>query len=182
MVTFTPRIGVVLGSGLGDFCDSLTDKIIIPYRDIPHFKQTAVIGHEGNLVFGSVNGVHVVCMQGRFHFYEGHSMPDIVFPIKVLKLLKIEVLILTNAAGGLNDSFQSGDLVLIRDHINLFGVNPLMGLNEPEFGVRFPDMSVTYTPDLIEIAKTVMKSLHLDVKTGVYAGMTGPSYETPMEV
>ncbi|KAL4426200.1 hypothetical protein ABPG74_002965 [Tetrahymena malaccensis] len=177
-----PQIGIVLGSGLGNFGEEIQDKIEISYGDIPHFKKTQVVGHAGKLIFGKIEGVDVVCMQGRYHFYEGHTIQECVFPIKVFKLLNIKILILTNAAGGLNDSYESGDLILIRDHINMLGINPLIGLNEEEFGPRFPDMSITYTPQLLEKAKKVMKDLNISIKTGTYAGLRGPNYETPAEV
>jgi purine-nucleoside phosphorylase len=150
--------------------------------DIPGFARSTAPGHKGRLVFGTLSGKTVVCMQGRFHYYEGYSMQDIVFPIRVLKLLGIKALIITNAAGGVNTSFSVGDLMLITDHINFLGINPLIGPNAEEFGPRFCDMGKTYTPALRELAKKAASVCGLTLKEGVYIACTGPSYETPAEI
>lgn len=177
-----PKIGVVLGSGLGEFADSLEDKIEIPYQEIPGFKKTTVVGHAGKLVVGSINGVQVAVMQGRNHAYEGHSIEEVVLPVRVLGKLGVESLILTNAAGGINTSYKPGQLVLINDHINLTGMNPLLGPNIDELGTRFPDMSYAWNPELREIAKKAAAGIDYDLVDGVYAGVLGPCYETPAEV
>ena len=177
-----PEIGLILGSGLGDLADRIDNPIKIKYEDIPGFPISTVEGHEGQLVFGKLSGKNVVAMQGRFHFYEGYPIADVVFPVKVLIKLGIESLFVTNAAGGVNVEFQPGDLMIIDDHINLAGVNPLIGKNNEEDGARFPDMTNAYTPEYMEIAKKVSNDLGLNVKKGVYAWMTGPTYETPAEV
>jgi len=177
-----PKIGIVLGSGLGVLGDMVEDKTEIPYSTIPGFKESTVPGHEGKLIFGRLSGANVVLMQGRLHYYEGYSVQDIVFPTRILKLLGVETLILTNAAGGVNLSFSPGDLMLINDHINFTGQNPLRGTNEDKFGPRFPDMSEVYTPSLIEKAKKVAAQMGVDIKEGVYMWFTGPSFETPAEI
>ncbi len=178
----TPEVGIVLGSGLGSLADRLSDPVFVDYGDIPGFARSTAPGHKGRLVFGTLSGKTVVCMQGRFHYYEGYSMQDIVFPIRVLKLLGIKALIITNAAGGVNTSFSVGDLMLITDHINFLGINPLIGPNAEEFGPRFCDMGKTYTPALRELAKKVASVCGLTLKEGVYIACTGPSYETPAEI
>ena len=177
-----PKIGIILGSGLGDFVDQVYDKIIIPYKDIPFFKKTTVEGHAGQLIFGTIKGVQIVILQGRIHGYEGHSMEEVVFPVRLLSMLGISILILTNAAGGINLKYQPGDLVIIKDHINLMGKNPLIGPNQIEWGPRFPDMSHAYNPELNNILEKAAKSLGHPVQLGVYAGVLGPSYETPAEI
>ncbi len=178
----TPEVGIVLGSGLGSLADRLSDPVFVDYGDIPGFARSTAPGHKGRLVFGTLSGKTVVCMQGRFHYYEGYSMQDIVFPIRVLKLLGIKALIITNAAGGVNTSFSVGDLMLITDHINFLGINPLIGPNAEEFGPRFCDMGKTYTPALRELAKKAASVCGLTLKEGVYIVCTGPSYETPAEI
>lgn len=178
----TPEVGIVLGSGLGSLADRLSDPVFVDYGDIPGFARSTAPGHKGRLVFGTLSGKTVVCMQGRFHYYEGYSMQDIVFPIRVLKLLGIKALIITNAAGGVNTSFSVGDLMLITDHINFLGINPLIGPNAEEFGPRFCDMGKTYTPALRELAKNAASVCGLTLKEGVYIACTGPSYETPAEI
>ncbi|MGI6247824.1 MAG: purine-nucleoside phosphorylase [Acutalibacteraceae bacterium] len=178
----TPEVGIVLGSGLGSLADRLSDPVFVDYVDIPGFARSTAPGHKGRLVFGTLSGKTVVCMQGRFHYYEGYSMQDIVFPIRVLKLLGIKALIITNAAGGVNTSFSVGDLMLITDHINFLGINPLIGPNAEEFGPRFCDMGKTYTPALRELAKKAASVCGLTLKEGVYIACTGPSYETPAEI
>lgn len=178
---FEPEIGIVLGSGLGDLADKYCD-IAIPYSNIPHFAKSTVQGHKGQLVFADINGRKVVMMQGRNHFYEGHSMSDVTYPIKVIKKLGVKTLILTNAAGAVNKSFRPADLMVITDHINFMGTNPLIGRNDENFGVRFPDMSEVYSKNLIKIVDAAGRLLKLDLKHGVYMATTGPSYETPAEI
>ena len=178
---FEPEIGIVLGSGLGDLADKYCD-IAIPYSNIPHFAISTVQGHKGQLVFADINGRKVVMMQGRNHFYEGHSMSDVTYPIKVMKKLGVKTLILTNAAGAVNKSFRPADLMVITDHINFMGTNPLIGRNDENFGVRFPDMSEVYSKNLIKIVDAAGRLLKLDLKHGVYMATTGPSYETPAEI
>ena len=178
----TPRIGIVLGSGLGGLADQIREKREIPYREIPHFVTATAPGHKGQLVSGTIEGVPVLCMQGRLHFYEGHRMEDIVFPIRMMKLLGIETLIVTNAAGGINKDFQVGDLMLICDHINFMGTNPLIGPNQDELGPRFSDMSYAYTPALRTLAKKAAAEQKIPLREGVYLACTGPSYETPAEI
>jgi len=179
----SPEIGVVLGSGLGDFAESVKKKTVIPYESIPHFKKSKVVGHAGRLVLGKVSGKSIAVMQGRYHFYEGHEMPEVVFPVRVMCRLGIRKLLLTNAAGGINAKLLvPGDLMIIRDHINLMGINPLRGENDDRLGPRFPDMSHVYEPGLIEIIASGMNEVGLKVKKGVYVGLSGPSYETPAEI
>lgn len=178
--TFTPKIGIILGSGLGELADEYCDKAI-SYSDIPNFIKSSVKGHKGRLVFSEISGKNIVMMQGRNHFYEGHSMQEITYPVKVMKKLGVEYLILTNAAGGVNESFNAGDLMLITDHINLMGANPLVGKNDDSLGERFPDMTEIYKQDLINIAKKCAQYLNIDIKEGVYLANSGPSYETPAE-
>ena len=178
----TPQVGVVLGSGLGDFVERIEDRQQIPYHEIPGFKECSVQGHRGQLVTGKIGETPVAAMQGRFHAYEGHDLFDVVLPVRVLGLLGTRQLFLTNAAGGLNPEYESGQLVMINDHINMTGRNPLIGPNDPDLGVRFPDMSYTYSPRLREKLESTAERLKLDLKSGVYAGVLGPSYETPAEV
>ena len=175
-------VAVVLGSGLGDFADELHNRVVIPYNEIPHFHQSSVAGHAGNLVLGSLGGLHLACMQGRFHFYEGHSMQEVTYPIRVFKKLGARFLLVTNAAGGINTSFKPGTLMLINDHLNLMGDNPLVGKNWDEFGPRFPDMSEAYSKKLRDLAKEASKSTTVELAEGVYAGLRGPTYETPAEI
>ena len=177
-----PKIGIVLGSGLGIYVDQIQNKVIIPYQEIPHFKRTSVEGHQGCLILGDVHGVPVAALQGRLHAYEGHPMEEIVLPVRVLAALGIEILFLTNASGGINLNYHPGDLVAITDHINLSGRNPLQGPNIAELGPRFPDMTQAYDPALIEVIHSVAKNHHVDIKTGVYCSVLGPSYETPAEI
>tara|TARA_R110000868_G_scaffold207583_2_gene456577 strand:+ start:1293 stop:2123 length:831 start_codon:yes stop_codon:yes gene_type:complete len=177
-----PQVGVVLGSGLGAFVDQIQDKVTLAYDDIPHFKQTTVEGHEGRLILGKIGNVEVAVMQGRYHAYEGHHTDQVVFPVRLLARLGIDSIILTNASGGVNESYKAGDLVMITDHINLSGQNPLVGPNIAELGPRFPDMTKAYDPKLQEILLSQAKVLGVDLKKGVYAGVLGPTYETPSEV
>ncbi|WP_026573358.1 purine-nucleoside phosphorylase [Bacillus sp. UNC438CL73TsuS30] len=178
----TPKIGLILGSGLGVLADEIAEPVKIPYHEIPDFPVSTVEGHAGQLVFGSLSGAEVVAMQGRFHFYEGYSMDKVTFPVRVMKELGVEMLIVTNAAGGVNESFSPGDLMIITDHINFMGTNPLIGPNDSKLGVRFPDMSEAYTKELRAIAKEIARGLNIKVKEGVYVGFTGPVYETPAEI
>jgi len=178
----SPKIGLILGSGLGVLGEEVEESIVIPYKDIPHFPQSTVSGHKGQLVIGTLEGKQVIVMQGRFHFYEGYTMKEVTFPIRVMKQLGIDSIIVTNAAGGINREFQPGDLMLITDHINNMGTNPLIGKNEDELGVRFPDMSQSYDIEYIEHAERCADLLGINVRKGVYVGNTGPAYETPAEV
>lgn len=178
---FKPEIGIVLGSGLGDLADTYCE-FAIPYNKIPGFAKSTVEGHKGQLVFAQINKRNVVMMQGRNHFYEGHSMQDVTYPIKVMKKLGVKTVIITNAAGAINKSFRPGDLMVITDHINLMGTNPLIGPNDPDLGVRFPDMSEVYNKNLIKIVDAAGRLLKIDLKHGVYVATTGPSYETPAEI
>ena len=177
-----PKIGIVLGSGLGIYIDQIQNKIVIPYQDIPHFKRTSVEGHSGALIVGEVNGVTVAALQGRLHAYEGYAMDEIVLPVRTMAALGIEYLFLTNASGGINADFHPGDLVAISDHINLSGRNPLVGPNIAELGPRFPDMGNAYDKDLRELLHSVGKTHHVEMKTGVYCSVLGPTYETPAEI
>ena len=178
---FKPQIGIVLGSGLGELADEYC-QISINYAEIPGFEVSTVAGHKGRLVFAEINGKNVVMMQGRFHYYEGHSMQKVVYPIKVMKKLGVETVILTNAAGGVNASFNPSDLMIITDHINFMGTNPLIGENDDSLGTRFPDMSEVYSVDYVELVKKVGREVGVDLQEGVYMALTGPSYETPAEV
>lgn len=180
--TIKPMIGIVLGSGLGIYVDQIQNKQIIPYGDIPHFKRTSIEGHEGRLILGEVHGVAVAALQGRIHSYEGHPMEEIVLPVRVLAALGINMLFLSNAAGGINLDFHPGDLVCINDHINLSGKNALVGPNLAELGPRFPDMSQAYSLELNKIISEVAKRHQVNVKSGVYCSVLGPTYETPAEI
>ncbi|MFC0523076.1 purine-nucleoside phosphorylase [Pontibacillus salicampi] len=177
-----PTTGLILGSGLGVLADEIDNPTTIPYGEIPHFPQSTVAGHKGQLVIGSLEGKQVIAMQGRFHYYEGYHMNQVTFPVRVMKELGVETLFVTNAAGGINETFDAGDLMIITDHINNMGDNPLIGPNDEELGARFPDMSKAYNPSLIQHAKATAQELGLNVKEGVYVGNTGPSYETAAEV
>ncbi len=177
-----PVVGVILGSGLGDFAAAVEDPVTIPYETIPGFPASAVIGHAGVLVGGRIRGVPIAVLSGRIHYYEGHPLETVVFPARVLGLLGCRSVIVTNAAGGIDRSFDAGDLMLIEDHINLFGANPLMGPNPDEFGPRFPDMSDAYRKDLRKLAQGVARREGIRLRKGVYVGVHGPSYETPAEI
>jgi purine-nucleoside phosphorylase len=178
----TPKLGLILGSGLGVLADDIENPVKIPYNQIPDFPVSTVEGHAGQLVFGQLNGVEVVAMQGRFHFYEGYSMEKVTFPVRVMKEMGVEMLIVTNAAGGVNESFTPGDLMIITDHINNMGTNPLVGPNDANLGVRFPDLSEAYSKELRKMARDIADRLKLNVKEGVYFGNPGPVYETPAEI
>lgn len=182
LIDFEPEVGIILGSGLGSLAEKLENPIYINYADIPGFPQSTAPGHKGRFAFGSLSGKKVVCMQGRFHFYEGWAMHEIALPVRVLKLLGIKTLLVTNAAGGVNTRFSVGDFMLITDHINMMGTNPLIGKNADEFGPRFCDMSKTYTPALREAAQKAAAKCGMTLREGVYIGCTGPSYETPAEI
>lgn len=177
-----PKVGIVLGSGLGDFVDQIENKTIISYDDIPHFHKTTVEGHAGQLILGNVGNTEVAILQGRFHSYEGLHLDEVVFPTRLLSTLGVETLILTNAAGGINTNYKAGDLVIIEDHINMTGKNPLLGPNNDDMGPRFPDMSKAYHPELRKLIQDSAKDLGYTIQTGVYAGVLGPTYETPAEV
>ncbi|HHU19261.1 MAG TPA: purine-nucleoside phosphorylase [Bacilli bacterium] len=177
-----PKVGLILGSGLGVLADQISQPVRIPYQEIPGFPSSTVAGHAGQLVAGELNGVAVIAMQGRFHYYEGYGLDSVTFPVRVMKAIGIEKLFVTNAAGGINQAFKPGDLMLITDHINNTGQNPLIGPNDDQQGVRFPDMSTAYTPDLQNLARQVAADLAIDLKEGIYVWNTGPTYETPAEV
>jgi purine-nucleoside phosphorylase len=177
-----PKIAIILGSGLGDLVDDVKDVEDISYKDIPNFPVSTVKGHEGKLVFGKINNIEVMLMQGRFHYYEGYTMKEVTYPIYVMKKLGIEKIIVTNACGGINRSFEPGTLMLIKDFINLFGDNPLIGVNDERLGPRFPDMSEPYRLELIDKAKKIGDTLGIKYAEGVYAGFMGPYYETAAEI
>lgn len=181
-ISAKPQLGLVLGSGLGVLADEIVNPVILPYTEIPGFTTSTVVGHKGQLVIGELEGKQVVAMQGRFHYYEGHGLDAITFPIRVMKAIGVDTIIVTNAAGGINESYKPGDLMLISDHINLTYRNPLIGPNDDQFGVRFPDMSEAYSKELRAIAKEVAASLGIRLQEGIYAGLLGPSYETPAEI
>lgn len=176
------RIALVLGSGLGGFAEEFEDSISLPYREIPGFVSSTAQGHAGSLVIGKVEGIPVLAMQGRVHYYEGYSLEEVTFPIRTFKLLGIDTLILTNAAGGVDVELNQGALMVISDHLNLMGVNPLRGPNDERFGPRFPDMSEVYSRELQELAIEEARSLGVTLRRGIYAGLAGPSYETPAEI
>src|SRR2546427_1232284 len=177
-----PRIAVVLGSGLGDFAGSLGDPVSIPYPDLPHWPASRVVGHEGRLVVGTRRGKTIAALAGRVHAYEGHDLRTVTFAVRVLGLLGVKTLVLTNAAGGVNTGFAAGALMVIDDHINLMGSNPLVGTNDDRFGPRFPDMTGVYSPRLRQMADEAGREIHLVLPHGVYVALLGPSYETPAEI
>jgi purine-nucleoside phosphorylase len=177
-----PVLGLILGSGLGSFIDSFQNRTAFPFSDLPHFPVCTAPGHAGNLVYGTVEGVPVAALQGRVHLYEGYAPAEVAFPVRVLGSLGICKLIVTNAAGGINPLFNPGDLMIIADHINMTGTNPLIGPNEDDFGPRFPDMSQAYDPDMRAAARTVALNKGMTVREGVYVGVHGPNYETPAEI
>ncbi len=183
--SLTPRVGLITGSGLAGLADEVTDAVRIPYRDIPHFPESTVAGHPGELVLGRLEEQPVVIQRGRVHFYEGYSMQQITFPVRVMRALGAEVLIVTNAAGGLNPEFQVGDIMLIRDHISLPGMagfNPLRGPNDPDLGPRFPLMAGAYSPRLRRLVEEVAAEQGIRLRSGVYASLAGPTFETPTEL
>lgn len=179
---YKPEIGLILGSGLGSLADSIENPEFYNYSDIPNFPTSTVEGHAGRLVIGTLGGKQVVAMQGRFHYYEGYSMEKITFPVRVMKLLGVSKLIVTNACGAVNKDFTPGDLMVITDHINFSGSNPLFGANLDEFGPRFPDMSEAYNLELRNKVLNAGKELGMDLKQGVYVMFSGPTYETPAEI
>lgn len=175
-----PEIAIILGSGLGGLADKIEEPVVIPYSEIPHFKHSTAMGHKGNLICGRLGSKLVLAMQGRFHYYEGYPMQEVTFPVRVMKLLGIKTLLVSNAAGGINTSFKVGDLMLIRDHINMMP-NPLIGPNDETFGTRFPDMTRAYDRELIRIMEAIAEEKQIPLKKGVYVALTGPTYETPAE-
>lgn len=176
-----PKVGVVLGSGLGNFVNEIIVEKEVSYSDIPHFPVSTVEGHSGKLIFGTIGNVPIIAMAGRFHFYEGYSPEEVVFPIRVMKWLGIKTILISNAAGGVNPTFKVGDLMIINDHISFAAQNPLLGKNDEELGPRFPDMSEPYKKELIQTAKNIASGLNINLKEGVYFGVTGPTFETRAE-
>jgi len=181
-VSLAPQVAIILGSGLGALAGEVRADAVVPYAEIPGFPRSTVEGHAGNLLVGRLEGRAVAVMQGRAHFYEGYSLADVVFPVRVIRALGARVLLVSNAAGGINRLWSSGDLMIIADHINFMGSNPLMGPNDPDLGPRFPDMSQAYEPDLIALAERAALAEGIAIRKGVYAGVHGPSYETPAEL
>ncbi|MGN7164622.1 purine-nucleoside phosphorylase [Paenibacillus cellulositrophicus] len=177
-----PEVGLILGSGLGILADLIQDGISIAYEDIPHFPVSTVEGHAGELLLGTIEGRNVVLMKGRFHMYEGYGPEVTAFPVRVMKELGVKSLLVTNAAGGINTAFEPGDLMVLTDHLNLTGRNPLIGANDPALGVRFPDMSEAYSRRLRQLLKDTAASKNIPIREGVYAGLLGPTYETPAEI
>ena len=178
---FTPEYGVILGSGLGSFTDDIQIEFTLPYAEIPNFPVSTVQGHKGALVFGTIGTKKVVAMQGRFHFYEGYSMKEVTFPVRVMKYLGVEKLIVSNASGGVNSNYNVGDIVLIKDHVNMMPEHPLRGKNDERFGPRFVNMSEPYSKNMIAKAKELAKKLNIEVKDGIYLGLQGPTFETLAE-
>ena len=178
---FKPDIGIILGTGLGGLVKEINAEFVIPYEEIPNFAVSTVEGHSGKLIFGELGGKKVVAMQGRFHFYEGYTMLQITFPVRVMKALGVHSLCVSNASGGMNPSFEIGEIMIINDHINLFPTNPLIGRNIPELGPRFPDMSEVYDKKMIASAIQIANKNGIKVSQGCYAGLTGPCFETPAE-
>lgn len=179
-ISGNPETAVILGSGLGALADNIEEATVIPYHEIPHFVRSTASGHKGNFICGKLGGETILAMQGRFHYYEGYTMEQVTFPIRVMKLLGIKNLLVSNAAGGINTSFKVGDLMIIRDHINMMP-NPLIGPNKEAFGTRFPDMTRAYDREMIRLMETIASEKNIPLKKGVYVGLTGPSYETPAE-
>jgi purine-nucleoside phosphorylase len=180
-INFTPEYGVILGSGLGGFTDDIDVKFTLPYEEIPNFPISTVEGHNGALVFGTIGAKKVVAMQGRFHFYEGYSMKEVTFPVRVLKYLGVEKLIVSNASGGVNPNYKVGSIVIIKDHINFMPEHPLRGKNDERFGPRFVNMSRPYSIEMIAKAKEIAQELNIEVQEGVYFGLQGPTFETLSE-
>jgi purine-nucleoside phosphorylase len=178
---FIPEVGVILGSGLGGLVKEITVEHVLSYESIPNFPVSTVEGHSGKLIFGKLGGKNVVAMQGRFHYYEGYNMQQITFPVRIMKALGVKLLCVSNACGGMNPNFEVGEIMIITDHINLFPTNPLIGKNHNELGPRFPDMSQAYNKKYVDLALQIAKEKNIKVSTGVYAGLTGPCFETPAE-
>ena len=178
---FKGKVAVILGSGLGNFANQIEAEHQLAYEEIPNFPVSTVEGHCGQLIFGKYRGKDILAMQGRFHYYEGYSMEEVTFPIRVFKALGVEFLLVSNAAGGINYNFEVGDIMMITDHINFFGTNPLIGKNDNRLGPRFPDMSKAYNPELCEIARSFAQEKGIRLHEGTYVGLTGPSFETPAE-
>ncbi len=176
-----PKIGIIIGTGLGTLAKEIEIKAIVPYSDIPHFAVSTAPGHEGNLILGKLSGKMIMAMQGRFHLYEGYSLEEITFPIRIMKEMGVELLIESNVVGGMNPNFKAGDLMIITDHINLTGNNPLIGPNDERLGPRFPDMSEPYDKRLIELTNRIAIEEKIGIHKGVYVGLTGPNFETPAE-
>ena len=181
-INVEPRIAVVLGSGLGGFADDFEEAVSIPYEDIPGFKRSTAQGHAGRLVIGAVDSVPILAMQGRVHYYEGYTLEEVTFPIRAFKLLGIKTVILTNASGGINVELHQGALMVLTDHLNLMGVNPLRGPNDERFGPRFPDMSTVYSAELQALVVEEAREIGVEVRRGIYGALSGPSYETPSEI
>ena len=179
-ITGSPETAIILGSGLGSLADQIEDAVIIPYAEIPHFMHSTATGHKGNLICGKLGDKQVIAMQGRFHYYEGYTMQQVTFPIRVMKLLGIKNLLVSNAAGGINNTFKVGDMMIIRDHINMMP-NPLIGPNNEFFGTSFPDMTRAYDREFMCLVEEIAESMNISLKKGVYVGLTGPSFETPAE-
>lgn len=180
-IDYKPKVGIILGSGLGGLADKVENATVIPYSEIPNFPTSTVEGHSGNLILGDLGGKKVVAMQGRFHFYEGYGMEKVTYPVRVMKFLGVETLFVSNAAGGLNPEFATGDMMIIEDHINQFPTNPLIGKNFDELGERFPDMSKVYNVRLREMAEKIANEEGIKVRKGIYVGSSGPTLETPAE-
>ncbi|MEE9373762.1 MAG: purine-nucleoside phosphorylase [Saprospiraceae bacterium] len=180
-INISPKVAIVLGTGLGNLSSQIENAQILPYSDIPHFPQITVLGHAGNLIFGQINEVDVMAMQGRFHYYEGYSMKEVTFPIRVMQALNIKTIIMSNAAGGVNGDYNAGDIVLVSDHISLHQDNPLQGENDERLGTRFPDMFSTYDKNLIQKAEDIAAANNITIHKGVYFGWPGPNLETPAE-
>lgn len=181
-IDFKPEIGIILGTGLGSLAEHIENPVIIDYKDIPEFPVSTVVGHEGRLLAGTLEGKKVVAMQGRFHFYEGYTMQDVTLPVRAMKLLGIKLLIASNACGGLNPAFSAGDLMAITDHINMMGTNPLIGANLEEFGPRFPDMSEVYNKEYISQLEAIAAKQNIKLQKGVYCGISGPNYASKAEL
>jgi purine-nucleoside phosphorylase len=181
-ITIEPLVGIVLGSGLGGFADTLDDLVKVPYRDLPHMPTSEVVGHAGNMCFGGVAGTPVVCMQGRVHLYEGHPVDKVVQGVRTMARLGVRCVLLTNAAGGVEPSFSAGDLMVVSDHLNLTGVSPLVGPSDDRLGPRFPDMSTAYDPELRRWLHDAGRAAGIALRDGVYAALLGPQYETPAEI
>lgn len=181
-IDFVPEVAIVLGSGLGDYANDIQVEAELDYHEIEGFPVSTVPGHAGKFIFGYVNGVPVVCMKGRVHYYEGYPISDVVLPTRLMKLMGAKILFLTNASGGINPSFTAGDFMMLKDHVSIWAPNPLIGANLDELGVRFPDMTHVYDEDLQDIIRSTAKACGIDLKEGVYAQLTGPSFESPAEI